>query len=330
MVEAKLALGQMQAEEPLRNAAELGKAALGASPEALYAVHMALAIGKHIRAVVDDAMAVAHPGKAVVRRIAIGIDGCFRADKTPDKREQRPLLDIRDDFGVNRAGAMENAKNYRLAARAPAAPASNPARAEIALVKLNGTGFYAGTNDARVDSLADGHEVTVDRHAADAGEQRRFRGIYVMRKIPDKLAKLGFGKTGAESVSVAGLHKYKVTFFSREKREIFSFAEKIPSHPPPPPRREIYFSKSGKFLQVLRIFFVPVFPFFSLRIKLIQTRPVWATFTLRISGVSDYSITARLANSQTAPATATRIPGKKGAPVRSPSRFFARLGIRYL
>jgi len=241
MVEAELAFGQMQDKEPARNAAELGKAALGASPKALYAVDMAPAFGKHVRAMIDNAVIIAHSGKAVVRRIAVGIDSCFLADKTTNERKQCPLFDIGNDLGIDRALAMENAKDYRLAASAATALASHPTSTEIALVKLNLAGIYAGTRRTRMNGTANSHEVTVDGHAADAGEQRRFCGIQVMGEILDELAKFRFGKTGTISVFITGLHKIKLHFFRRKREKYFHATKKTPEEKnkqPQPPQQE--------------------------------------------------------------------------------------------
>jgi len=66
VIEPELALGKMEGEKLILHAAELDQAALGMSPEALYPVDMAFAVGKLIRAVVDLVMPVPHSGKTAV------------------------------------------------------------------------------------------------------------------------------------------------------------------------------------------------------------------------------------------------------------------------
>jgi len=66
VVEPELAFGKMEGEKLFLHAAELDKAALGISPEALYPVDMAFAVGELIRAVVDLVMPVTHSGKTAV------------------------------------------------------------------------------------------------------------------------------------------------------------------------------------------------------------------------------------------------------------------------
>jgi len=138
VVEAPLALLQVQVERLSRHAVELLQPPLGEAPEALDAVDMALVIGELVRAVTySKVLRVADIDQPVVTAPPVAVDDGVGRDPAADYGLKSDLLAVGHDLRVNAPLALEQAEDDGLTPGAAATPAAHPARAEIGLIHFD-------------------------------------------------------------------------------------------------------------------------------------------------------------------------------------------------
>jgi hypothetical protein len=102
----------MQVEGVSRDAIELLESPFSKAPEALNAVDVLRATGKHISSVLDsEVLRVADIYKAVVSAPAVGVDDGLRCDATADNSLSSGLLAVRHDLRIDLAVTLEEAED---------------------------------------------------------------------------------------------------------------------------------------------------------------------------------------------------------------------------
>lgn len=215
MVEAELALFQMQGKSVLGNTIEFGQSALGKAPERLNAVDMIRAFDEFIVAVIDSEMLIkANINQAVITTPAISMDDTVRINFTSNNGLQRGFGGIRHDFCVDLIATFEQAKDDCFASRSPAPFTPHTASAKVGLI-----GFKLARK-RRMLGAPSRHMLThtqINRVDAAYGNARQgcaFTGGQIKRKMADNLSKFGFTDFRTPEVPVFLNHLKKLACFN--------------------------------------------------------------------------------------------------------------------
>lgn len=189
VVEAELALLEVQVEGLLPDAIEAGQAPLGIAPVGLDAVDVALAPCEFVLSVVDPGvLLVAHVHEPVVGLPSVAVDGASLLHMAADHLEQRGFAAIGKDFGEYLPGSLQDAKDDGLASSTSAALPAHAGGSEVGFVnlhlprewRLDLAGFSQSLPDPKVDRIHGSQ--------AEADHRRSFCGRQIQRKAPQKVA----------------------------------------------------------------------------------------------------------------------------------------------
>ncbi len=155
---------------------EPSKAAFGKAPERLDAVDVSTSLGESFLFVDADMLVEADIDQAVIAGPTIGADDACRIDPAADDSSQRGLGAVLNDFCIDLAPPLEDAKDWLLesasAAQARQRTASYPAGTEVAFIDLH-------------DPL----ELTA-LHGSLQGDQKPKPGVQRIHSLPVELQKM--------------------------------------------------------------------------------------------------------------------------------------------
>jgi hypothetical protein len=206
MVEAELALFEVEEEGVRVGAAESRQAALGVAPEALDAIDVIAghaSAGELVAGMIDTQMLlVSKIDKPVVAAPAVGADDAVQGDFATNRRGKHGFRAVGHDLGVDLAVPLEDAEDRRLASRAPPGLALDAAWPEVTLIDLDDAGELALRRTALRHAHAQTREQTVDGVAVQAGELGDLNGGQVCRHMAQKLAENHLRDSSADDIAV--------------------------------------------------------------------------------------------------------------------------------
>lgn len=208
MVEAELALFEVEQEGVRVHPAEPRQPALGVAPEALDAVDVVAgdpSAAELVGPVIDpQVLLAAHVHQAVVARPAVGADDAVEADFAPNRRQKHCFRAVGHHLGVDLVAAFVDAEDGRLPARAPAGFALDAAWTEVAFVDLDGAAEGPFELARLGHALSQAGQEPVGRVAVESCELGDLYGCEIGRHMPQEASKNGLGdsRTG----DIAGLH----------------------------------------------------------------------------------------------------------------------------
>lgn len=174
VVEAELALLEVEQEGVRAHPPEPGQPRLGVAPEALDAVDVIPAnhtAAELVGVVIDPQMlAIPHIDQAVVTPPAVGMDDAVEGDFPANRGQKHRFRAVGDDLGVDLVVSFVDAEDGGLPSRAASGLALDPAGSEVAFIDLDGAAEgpfeFAGFGH----SLTQAGEQAVEGVAVEAGE----------------------------------------------------------------------------------------------------------------------------------------------------------------
>lgn len=211
MVEAELALLEVQLERLLRQPVELGEASLGEAPEAFDAVDVVGAVGPMIVAVADAQVAgIAQVDEAVVAGQAIRQDRAVQCDTPTDHGLEGDGAAVGHDLGIDAVAAFEHAEDDGLLVGPSAAFATHALRAKERFVDFDLAAERRLPLAVFGDAAPDEQEDPVDRSHAQAGEVGGRRGGQIESEAPHQGPKPGLADLRTPEVPVFLSHVRKL------------------------------------------------------------------------------------------------------------------------
>ena len=195
MIESKLTFFEMEIKVFAPNAAPLGQARFGRTPEAFNAIDVhAAAADEHAVAVLDAEMfPIAEVHQPVIADPAIRVNDAGQGDAPANNGPQSGPFCVGHDLRIHPALAFKDAEHDGLAAGATPAFTADPAAAEIGFVDFHGAVDWGMEFAFLRHAKAEGVKESIDRSATDVRELRHFGGFEVERKEADDLPKFGLG-----------------------------------------------------------------------------------------------------------------------------------------
>ena len=205
MIEPPFRFLDVSVESSGFDSAFLCQSRFGDTPKTFNPVHMCLAVGEHVVAVLDPVMAfvtVVH--QPVVSLVFVGINGGVFFDKPCDYGHESGAATVVNHLGVNPVPALFHAENDCFAARPATAFALDPAGAEIRLVYLD-----FPVEEGRLASVHPGNpppdknENPVDCVAVQAGQGRTLFPVQVCGEAFQQLPEFRFANVRVSHVFVS-------------------------------------------------------------------------------------------------------------------------------
>lgn len=194
VVEAELALFEVEEEGVGVDSAEACQACLGVAPEAFDAVDVVAACGSAAelasRVIDAQVLLVAQVHQAVVALEPVGVDHRSQIDFAADRGQNRVLRAVLDDLGIDLAVAFADAEDDGLAAGTAAGLSLDTPRAEVRFVEFD-VAPEGSIKLARLGhAFAKAGQQAVDGVADQAGEPCDLDGGEIDRHVPQKPAEL--------------------------------------------------------------------------------------------------------------------------------------------
>ena len=146
MIKPKLTFFQMKIKSLSLYAPEAYQTSFGISPKTLYAIDMAIFIGKFIVTMVDSIMfLVTEIYQTVIPSPTVRMNNTFGIHAATDDALQSDLGAIRDNLCINLPLPFEESKNYCFSSSATTSEPSDSASAKVTFINLNLAGnrrFY--------------------------------------------------------------------------------------------------------------------------------------------------------------------------------------------
>jgi len=207
VVEAELALFEVQVEGVSGNALGLGEAMFSEGPEGFDAVDVAVAADELVIAMVDpEVFSIADIDQAMVPPPAIAMDDTLGGDTTPNDLLQRRLTRIGYNLRIDPAVAFEDTEDDGLATGSATTLASHTPGPKVGFVDFNLAGERTVALTFLSEPPANLEKDRVNGTNTDAGQFGGIRGRQVQGHTPYKTPESLLCNSGMEVIPVFPFH----------------------------------------------------------------------------------------------------------------------------
>jgi len=216
IVEAPLALFEMQVKGMTWHTVELLQSAFSKAPKALNTIDVPTARSKLISAMIDaKVLGITHIHQTVVAAPASAVNSGLWGDTTANNGLQRGFFAVWHDLGINLALSLQDAKDWCLARCARTSLATHATSAKVAFVHFD---FAAGKRRLALTLLGDAasnFEVNaVHGFGGQAGQGCRVSGAQVARETVRQLTKFLLRDSGTPVILVLPCHIRSFSHFA--------------------------------------------------------------------------------------------------------------------